>query len=554
MPPKSKAAIEERFLGWVKTVSSEEVEAVLAEGNINKVPDLQVGDYVLIASKQYKLLAIVTSQKTSQVTSDSAPSSSVRLRPLVSMDVEQGQSLGGIVHSCAPGDEVYLAPPVMIGRAMGRGYNEDASKLALTLAVLGGREKVTLSFTPEQMFQRHCAVLGTSGGGKSWTLARLLEETASMPKAKVVLFDAVGEYDRLEKGVKHVTLAAKESEESNETVVSVPYYHLTEDDLFKIFRPGGQSQGPKLRTAMKSLKLAEHAKHLVTDGVIIKSYKPRAMFDEAYAKYREKVDSPLADFEIKHLCRQIENECIQPQRSATEPHIFGGLNAREHGECLPLISRIHDMIGAPSLSSIFNPGNTPSIFKELHNFLKDDNKILRISLANFSYEYHAREIIINSLGRHLLMLARRGYFRSGPLLLVVDEAHQFLKEHLADQKDVHSLNSFSLIAKEGRKYGLTMCIATQRPRDIPEGVLSQIGTLIVHRIVNDLDRTVIERACGEMDRSAAIKIPTLGPGEAIFLGIGFDLPVSVKIIPPSNKPSYDGADYQTNWGTFNSTS
>ena len=81
-----------------------------------------------------------------------------------------------------------------------------------------------------------------------------------------------------------------------------------------------------------------------------------------------------------------------------------------------------------------------------------------------------------------------------------------------------SLDAFGLIAKEGRKYGLTTVLATQRPRDIPQDVLSQLGTMFVHRLTNERDRETIERACGDLDRSAAAFIPSLSQGETTVLG------------------------------------
>jgi DNA helicase HerA-like ATPase len=85
----------------------------------------------------------------------------------------------------------------------------------------------------------------------------------------------------------------------------------------------------------------------------------------------------------------------------------------------------------------------------------------------------------------------------------VDEAHNFLGRHIGTEDYQTRLDAFELIAKEGRKYGLNICLASQRPRDITDGVLSQMGTLIVHRLTNDRDRDVVERACGEIDRAAS---------------------------------------------------
>lgn len=109
------------------------------------------------------------------------------------------------------------------------------------------------------------------------------------------------------------------------------------------------------------------------------------------------------------------------------------------------------------------------------------------------------------------------------------------------------LSKCDLIAKEGRKYGLNICLATQRPRDLPEGVLSQMGTLIVHRLTNGLDREIVERACGEIDRSASAFLPNLQPGEAALIGVDFPIPMTIQIKWPDYPPQSSGPDYQEAW-------
>ena len=134
----------------------------------------------------------------------------------------------------------------------------------------------------------------------------------------------------------------------------------------------------------------------------------------------------------------------------------------------------------------------------------------------------------------------------------VDEAHSFLGHHIGGEDTVARLDAFELIAKEGRKYGLNICLATQRPRDITEGVLSQMGTLIVHRLTNDRDREVVERACGEIDRAAASFLPTLKPGEAAIIGADFPIPLTIQILAPDTRPLSDGPDFQKRWGVATS--
>lgn len=144
-------------------------------------------------------------------------------------------------------------------------------------------------------------------------------------------------------------------------------------------------------------------------------------------------------------------------------------------------------------------------------------------------------------------MARNGAFKSRPVVVIVDEAHNFLGRQIGADDAVARLDAFELIAKEGRKYGLNICLSTQRPRDITEGVLSQMGTLVVHRLTNDRDREVVERACGEVDRSASSFLPNLKPGEAAIIGADFPIPLTIQVFPPSAKPLSDGPNYQTNW-------
>jgi hypothetical protein len=164
-----------------------------------------------------------------------------------------------------------------------------------------------------------------------------------------------------------------------------------------------------------------------------------------------------------------------------------------------------------------------------------------------SYAFHTREIVANAVGRFLLEQARERRFASQPLIVFVDEAHHFLNEQLTENTVDYPLDAFALIAKEGRKYSLTLCLATQRPRDIPEGVLSQMGSFIVHRVINHNDRSVIERAASQADEATMSVLPMLSPGEAVMLGIEFAIPLHIKMKPPKDKPISSGPEYQQYW-------
>jgi hypothetical protein len=134
-----------------------------------------------------------------------------------------------------------------------------------------------------------------------------------------------------------------------------------------------------------------------------------------------------------------------------------------------------------------------------------------------------------------------------PVLVFLDEAHQFVNRWLGEENNKFPLDSFDLIAKEGRKFSLNICMATQRPRDIPEGVLSQMGAFIVHRLIHDADRKVVERASGDIDKAIAEFLPTFAPGEALLMGVGLPVPLAVQIIVPTDRPISQGSKFQEHW-------
>ena len=104
------------------------------------------------------------------------------------------------------------------------------------------------------------------------------------------------------------------------------------------------------------------------------------------------------------------------------------------------------------------------------------------------------------------------------------------------------------LLKKGRK-DIVLTYALQRSglEYITEGVLSQMGTLVVHRLTNDQDRLVVERACGEIDRAASAFLPNLRPGEAAVIGVDFPIPMTVQVKRPNVRPFSDGPDYQNKW-------
>ncbi|ARK54923.1 cell division protein FtsK [Burkholderia pseudomallei] len=454
------------------------------------------------------------------------------------------------------GDRVYAAPHSFIAnlpRFM-EARGDEPGKVLLKLGCIDAGPESHVSVRPEKLFGRHCAILGATGGGKSWTTARIIEECLRY-KTKIVLLDATGEYRGFDGAhVSNFHLGNPVNTAKTSKPCSLPQTSFVESDFIALFEPAGKVQGPKLRAAMRSLRLAALAPHVATNGIIkkIDQSKLPIIAEETKAGVSEKLEDPRQAFDVSKLVSQIEQECVYPDgfgaaRGTKDTTKWGG-DSGEVSYCLTLMSRINGILTSPAFDCVFK-SKEPSLTDQISSFVSNDDRLLRICLSGVAYEFKAREIIANVIGRHLLNMARAGTFKSRPVVVIVDEAHNFLGRQIGTDDAIARLDAFELIAKEGRKYGLNICLSTQRPRDITEGVLSQMGALVVHRLTNDRDRDVVERACGEIDRSASSFLPNLKPGEAAIIGADFPIPLTIQVYPPEVKPHSDGPNYQEHWKT-----
>jgi hypothetical protein len=400
-------------------------------------------------------------------------------------------------------------------------------------------------------------VVGTTGGGKSYTVSKLLEG-ALQNKTKAILIDATGEYTNLGKS-SYAFEPAVLSEAS-----FFHYTNLTVSDLFVLLRPSGQVQAPKLLEAIKSLKILRvleskcdgnfitkvddntysikitdtisetisvRDENIVKDGQLIRP------FNRVYNTYIQEIESINANFNIKALATQIVKECIYDvDRIAVNK--WGGKNDTHLNNCISLILRINNVINNPQFDSIFGfeklKTDKGELISQINAFLNSKDKyFLRIGFEKVGFDFQSREILANAIGQYLLEQARNGIFKKAPFILFIDEAHQYLNKDVKDEYfELTRLSSFDSIAKECRKFGLFLCIATQMPRDIPTGTLSQIGTFIVHRLINHFDKEAISNASSSASKNSLDFLPVLGSGEAILMGVDFPMPLTLKIAMP----------------------
>lgn len=416
--------------------------------------------------------------------------------------------------------------------------DDDTDPQIVSLGKLVSNPLTSISINLQSVFGRHCAVVGTTGGGKSFTVSKLIESIISV-SGKAVLIDATGEYDGEYPNSQSVNLG--------DGTNIFHYSQLTVDDLFYLLRPSVKTQVPKLMEAIRSLKIVkllnggalEHDGDsiLIEDGLMKKQNCNKRPYEVFYYRNLEKIENGLADFDFTKLARQLTEECAFDKGTKWE-----NIYQNDVSYCVSLISRINNVANTSEFSQIFGfakEKDENDLTNLLEKFLKDDKgSLLRLNFEKVKFDYQVRELLANAIGKYLLNKARLDEFKENPLIVLIDEAHQFLNKSIRDEYfDTKPLDAFDLIAKECRKHGLFICISTQMPRDIPHGTLSQMGTFIVHRLINHNDKEAISNACSSASRNTLDFLPILGEGEAVLTGVDFPMPIIMKFDLPKYEPN-----------------
>lgn len=521
-----------------------------------------VGSFVVIEGENFGFLGKINEVSipaTEQVFLNEKNIESSNLHPigkielLMSFDYYDREIQKGIEQFPQIGSKIYLSSSDFLREVFESFVNKNESVDNLfEIATLKNEEGTSILLDPESIFGRHCAIIGTTGGGKSYTVTNLLEELIRH-KGKAILFDATGEYKTLANNYNTDIETYTFIPESTENRSVFHYSYLNIEDIFLMLKPSEQTQKPLLMEAIKSLKLLEAIDsteagtlNIDSNGTLIKKDQQKRPVRALMAKYSDRVNSPIANFDFTKLISQIANECVYPTGYNNNTAIWGGADNKTKDYAVSLMLRINNLLSGDTgelNQQLFGIGeaidSATNVMNLIDSFIDttNDKHILRISFEKVPFDSNIREVLVNAIGRMLLNKARKSEFKDNPLILFIDEAHQFINKTIfSDNGGNTQLTAFDNIAKECRKLGLYLCLSTQMPKDIPIGTLSQIGTFFVHRIINENDRNIVEKATANINKEALNYLPILSAGEVLVVSVDLPMPIILKIKEPNTKP------------------
>lgn len=361
----------------------------------------------------------------------------------------------------------------------------------------------------DALLGKHFALVGSTGTGKSTSAALILHRICeASPHGHIVVIDPHGEYGAAFVGTGELL---------DVTNLQLPYWLLNfQEHCDILLSPGGPARQVEADILARCL-LAAKGKSRMAQEVA-----------------RLTVDTP-----IPYLLTDLSN-IVQAEMARLD-------RASDNAPFLRLKARIEELRGDPRYSFMFSGmlvADTMAAFvKRVFRLPAQGKPISIIDVSGVPSEITS--VVVAVLSRLVFDFAlwSRGE-ASRPVLLVCEEAHRYVPNERSGTNSA-AANILSRIAKEGRKYGVSLGLITQRPSDLAEGVLSQCGTILTMRLNNERDQAFVRAAMPEDARGFLDAIPALRNRECIIVGEGVTTPIRVAFdpleaerCPASGSPSF----------------
>jgi len=365
----------------------------------------------------------------------------------------------------------------------------------------------------DPMLSKHFAVLGSTGTGKSTSVSLILHRICELsPEGHIVMIDPHGEYSAAFKDCGELV---------NVDNLQLPYWLLNFEEHCEVLLTTQGADRQRDADILAKCLLAARTKG-----------KDMSQFGKVT------VDSPIP-YLLTDLNGIIVNEMGKLDRA---------------GDTLPfqrLKTKLDELKADPRYSFMFSgmlvSDSMPSFIGRLFRLPANGRPISIVDVSGVPSE--VTSVVVSVLARMVFDYAIWSRTEAQrPLLLVCEEAHRYVpKDENATGQAVRKI--LERIAKEGRKYGVSLGLITQRPSDLAEGVLSQCGTIISMRLNNDRDQACVRAAMPEGARGFLDAIPALRNRECIVCGEGVSIPIRVRFddLEPEKRPASSDPSFAALW-------
>lgn len=388
-----------------------------------------------------------------------------------------------------------------------------------------------------KFFQRHAVIVGGTGSGKSWTVANIIEKATKLKSINSLIFDLHGEYKPLA-DLPNTTLlkiAGPSDKPDDQNIIFLPYWLLSYEEIESLLLDRSDSNAPNQSRTLFDLIIQYKKEKLEAE-------------DKQDVLDNFTVESPIP-YEISKVLDSLEEtdtEMIPGAKAGTEKQ--GPL----YGKLTRFIQRLKSKQSDKRLNFIFNSKDNLLNYDWLNSLLNnllDFGNDKGLKIIDFSeVPSDILPLISGLIGRLIFSVQQwMDETKRHPVALFCDEAHLYIPANTKGSMEEKGLASFERIAKEGRKYGISLVVISQRPSDVNKTVLSQCGNFIAMRLTNPDDQNVIKRLFPDSLGDFSEMLPILDIGESLIVGDASLLPSRVIIDPPKIKPNSATVNFWDEW-------
>lgn len=402
-------------------------------------------------------------------------------------------------------------------------------------------EDATAWLNGNKLFQRHAVIVGSTGSGKSWCVAKILEQVAALKSADAILFDIHGEYSTLQgDSFTHLKVAGPNDEMGDE-MLFLPYWLLTYEEMLSLMLDRSDNNAPN-QAMMFSSAVIDGKKQFLIDA------------DKAEMEANITLDSPIP-YNLDTLLSSLKSkdeEMVPGAKAGTEKQgpYFGKLTR--------FIQRLETKQKDKRLNFMFSSDDTLLDYNYMGKLC---NKLMLpsiegkngVKIIDFSeVPSDILPLIVSLIARVIFSVQQwTTSEHRHPIAIFCDEAHLYIPANTEKSIDDASLITFERISKEGRKYGIGLVVISQRPSEVNRTVLSQSNNFIAMRLTNVDDQSVVKRLLPDSLGDYAEMLPILDIGEALVVGDASLLPSRIRITPPNMKPRSATIDFWDEWSKSN---
>jgi hypothetical protein len=400
----------------------------------------------------------------------------------------------------------------------------------------------------DRFFQRHAAILGSTGSGKSYAVSLILERASARDHCNIVVLDMHGEYASLADPslvlkssyppiAKSFKIAGPGDLDSpSDNILFLPYWLLNREEMLSMILDRSDQNAPN-----QASRFTLHVREL-KEATLTAEKK-----SDVQATFT--VDSPIP-YKLSDLIDRLETDNTTKGVGKTGP-----VKGEWEDRLTRFISRLTAKSEDRRYGFMFKP--PPDALKydwlaaQVIKMLTADKGECGIKIVDFSEVPSDVLPVVTGVFARLLYEIQFWMQpeKRTPFVFVCDEAHLYLPvKNDADTVARQALYSFERIAKEGRKYGVSLLVVSQRPSDVSRTILSQCNNFIVLRLTNDEDQNVVRRLMPDSLGGVLDGLPLLDTGEAVLLGDAILLPARIKLNLPKVAPLSATRDFWQEWG------